>query len=100
MDVEATKKRLEELVEEINLLSSKKIRFHQQAKVKRNMAIKGANGTLYIQQRQLLTIFVCMARPLLFLRIKQKIDQSAEKSECCEHKPQTMPNQFARLSAY
>ncbi|WP_076792237.1 hypothetical protein [Chlorobium sp. KB01] len=48
MDVDATKERLEELVEEINLLSPLKFRFHQQAKVKRNMAIKGANGTLYI----------------------------------------------------
>lgn len=48
MNVEATKERLEQLVEEINLLSSQKICFHQQAKVKRNMAIKGANGTLYI----------------------------------------------------
>jgi uncharacterized protein with ParB-like and HNH nuclease domain len=49
MDVEATKDRLEQLVEEINNLSSRKIRFHQQAKVKKNMAIKGSNGTLYIQ---------------------------------------------------
>ena len=48
MDVDATKKSLEQLVEEINLLSPQQIRFHQQAKVKRNMAIKGANGTLYI----------------------------------------------------
>ena len=49
MDIDATKEKLEQLVEEINLLSSRKIRFHQQAKVKKHMAIKGSNGTLYIQ---------------------------------------------------
>lgn len=41
MDVEATKDRLEQLVEEINYLSFRKILFHQQEKVKKNMAIKG-----------------------------------------------------------
>ncbi len=48
MDIDATKEKLEQLVEEINFLSSRKIRFHQQAKVKKHMAIKGSNGTLYI----------------------------------------------------
>ncbi|NTU44154.1 MAG: hypothetical protein HGA99_01350 [Chlorobiaceae bacterium] len=49
MDVETTKDRLLQLEKEIKSLSLKKdIEFHQQRVVKKHMALKSANGTLWI----------------------------------------------------
>ena len=53
MNIETTKERLLQLEDEINALSLKNdIQFHQQRVIKKHMALKSANGTLWIVPNQ------------------------------------------------
>jgi len=65
MNVETTKERLLQLEKEIKSLSLKKdIKFHQQRVVKKHMALKSANGTLWIVPNKS-SYDICLSRQSL-----------------------------------
>ena len=89
MNIETTKERLLQLNEEINLLSlTKNIQFHQQTVVKKHMALKGANGTLWIVPNQS-SYDICLSGKLLVAEMTTFMRQLCGK-DCSGYK-QTKP---------